>query len=68
MPKATRNPLNVVRSLVPILKLRDGTRDDKLSLQIAEREGAGDNLKLTVRFTDGKVKKLVARYANLNRL
>ena len=36
--------------------------------QIAEREGVGDNLKLTVRFTDGKVKKLVARYANLTRL
>ncbi len=36
--------------------------------QIAEREGVGDNLKLTVKFTDGKVKKLVARYANLNRL
>lgn len=36
--------------------------------QIAEREGVGDNLKLTVKFTDGKVKKLVARYANLSRL
>ncbi len=36
--------------------------------QIAEREGVGDNLKLTVSFTDGKMKKLVARYANLTRL
>ncbi len=36
--------------------------------QIAGREGVGDNLKLTVRFNDGKEKKLVARYANLNRL
>ncbi len=48
MPQATKNPLNVVRSLVPILKLRDGTRDDKLSLRITEREGVGDNLKLTL--------------------
>lgn len=36
--------------------------------QIAAREGVGDNLKLTVKFNAGKVKKLVARYANLNRL
>ncbi|UCD38163.1 MAG: UvrD-helicase domain-containing protein [Fidelibacterota bacterium] len=36
--------------------------------QITEREGVGDNLKLTVKFNGGHVKKLVARYANLNRL
>ncbi|MFB0516883.1 MAG: ATP-dependent helicase [Candidatus Neomarinimicrobiota bacterium] len=36
--------------------------------QITAREGIGDNLKLTVKFNDGKVKKLVARYADLNRL
>ncbi|MCH7496378.1 MAG: UvrD-helicase domain-containing protein [Candidatus Marinimicrobia bacterium] len=36
--------------------------------KIAEREGVGDNLKLTVEFSGGHRKKLVARYANLNRL
>ncbi|UCH10414.1 MAG: UvrD-helicase domain-containing protein [Fidelibacterota bacterium] len=36
--------------------------------QITEREGVGDNLKLTVTFSGGKQKKLVARYANLHRL
>ncbi len=36
--------------------------------QIAEREGVGDNLKLTVKFSGGQTKKLVARYANLTRL
>ncbi|MFC1620084.1 ATP-dependent helicase [Candidatus Neomarinimicrobiota bacterium] len=36
--------------------------------QITARDGLGDNLKLTVKFDGGQVKKLVARYANLNRL
>ena len=36
--------------------------------QITARDGSGDNLKLTVKFDGGQVKKLVARYANLNRL
>jgi DNA helicase-2/ATP-dependent DNA helicase PcrA len=36
--------------------------------QITERAGVGDNLKLTVKFSGGKEKKLVARYANLHRL
>ena len=36
--------------------------------KITEREGVGDNLKLTVEFNGGQVKKLVARFANLDRL
>ncbi len=36
--------------------------------QIVGREGVGDNLKLEVRFEGGKIKKLVAKYANLTRL
>ena len=36
--------------------------------QIIDREGVGDNLKLTVRFGDDRLRKLVARYSNLTRL
>lgn len=36
--------------------------------KILEREGSGENYKITVRFTNGQVKKLLVKYANLQKL